>query len=245
MSLALIKKLIESLPEDQKKQGLEAITKLEADSKNKVNMTQDELNALIDTKFEAGFKKAQKQSSQAGSANSEEKKELEELRQKLKDLESKGTDDKNKGLSQEEVQRLLKQKEDEYLPKIKTYEDKLATYMAEKKKAAIINEAAKLNAVDPEIVAKLCSDAVHVGDDGNLFIANEKGNPLIGTDGKELGIGKYVESFLGERTYLVKPSGTNGAGSGTSANTSSGNSVSIEQLKDLNYYRENKDKIKI
>ena len=245
-----LKKLLADLPAEKKTEAeklLDAMADAMAEDKKsgeedaKAGLTQDQINALIDKRYEKAYAKAK----------TEYEDKIKALEAKLKKPDSNkkdGSSDENKSnegyISKEELEKLLEQKDKEYSEKEKTLSEKLNSLSSQKKTAAIINAAAKLNAINPEVVAKLCADTVKIDESGNIFIANENGNPIVGTDGKELTIDKHVESFLKENEYLVKPSGTQGAGSNTQGGgQSAGNNVSLDNLATMSTadYEKNAD----
>lgn len=149
---------------------------------------------------------------------SEAKKERDRLLQEAKKREE--DEMKRKG----ELEELLKKKEEE-VTQLNT------RFTTQSKQNAVLAEAAKRGAVDPEAVVRLVdSDKIEV---------DENGNPS--------NVSEIVEALLSEKTYLVGKK--QDMGSDTTTSTNSDKPVyKYSELRekiqgDVNWYLENKDEI--
>lgn len=87
-------------------------------------------------------------------------------------------------------------------------------YQHKERHAALVNAAAKVKAIDPQIVAQLTADGIDFADDGSLFVKGD-GAPRINAKGNPMSLDEFVSAYVAERQFLVQGSGTQGAGSTT------------------------------
>jgi hypothetical protein len=131
----------------------------------------------------------------------------------------------------EELKKSLKAKEDEL-----TAERQRATEV--EKKNAVISALSKAGAVNPGRDAVHILSGIHKNDKGD-YVA--RGKDDLGLD-TETGLEDFIGKFLQQNPELKKASGHSGSGTPASANTSSGTTITREQMSP-EWYSKNRDKI--
>jgi hypothetical protein len=139
-----------------------------------------------------------------------EQEELEALRkEKLareqKDAEAKGEWDRLKAVLAKEHETAIQEKQG----KLDTATSELHK---ERVRSALVTEAAKQNAVDPEEIADLLERRVKLDDQFQVEVLDEQGKRAIGKGGADMTVGALVQSFLEKRPHLVKATGGDGGG---------------------------------
>jgi len=175
----------------------------------KVQLTQLELDRLIDRKFGDGYAKAE----------AKFKEELEAMKTRAAQLETE-----NERLSAE----LEERGSPEDIQELQQLRARLQTLADAEKRSRIVSAAARAGAVDPEIVALALGDKVKEGESGELIPVGPDGLGLLGEDGRPLSLDAFVADFLNERPYLARPATRGGSGMGRSA--AAGSVGSIEGL---------------
>lgn len=188
-----------------------------ADEQNageRVSMTQDELNDIIEARLARERQRWEQKLGGPGAAD-----ELERLRKAA--AERKRLDDEARG----NYERALAAKDDEWGKQIKEREDRLAALRAELRKdrvrGAIIAAAAEARALKPDQLADLLEGRRVTLDEESLSVVvlDPAGKPWF-PHGKPASVQHLVEAYLAENPHLAQASGTGGAGSRGGASTS-------------------------
>ncbi len=186
-----------------------------------VTMAQQKFDDIIDEKYGKGYNKAKAELGDVEALNTE----IETLKTKLKDAKT----DKGDTVSKTEHEHLLKieqQKTTDALANV----DKMKSHQKDNE----ILKAISPWAVDPDAVLSLTRDKFAIGDDGKVYPIDDKGDHLLDSEGKA-SVDGYFKKFQKEKTYLVKPTGTPGAESGSDGKGTqapSGNK-SMDELADM------------
>lgn len=194
-------------------------------------ITQRELQALLDRRDANSYSKAEKKY----------KAELDKLQGRLKELEGKGEgDDKNnpnpgkgKAFSQEDVQRLLADKDTEHSSTLDGLTKKIASLMSTKRDGEVISAATTHKALNPKVVAKLVADYVQFDEEDNLVVVDDAGKVRIDGKGNNLTVAALVEEYLTANPYLKQGSGTSGGGSSTKNGTTNPNESKLSNAQRL------------
>jgi hypothetical protein len=162
----------------------------------KVDMTQPELDALIDKKFAEAHTKAEAKAQI----------EIDALNVKLEEalkVTKKPDDKQNK--SNEDLTAL---------------QEKIAVLEADKIKgfqisseSNIISAASDLKAVNSRQVYDLLKSQIKIADDGTRTVINSEGQPRINADGQPFSEKELVAEFLTSNQHFVQASGKTGSGS--------------------------------
>jgi len=182
---------------------------------SKVQLSQLELDRLIDRKFGDGYAKAE----------GKLKGELELMNNKLAELEAE-----RKRLSGE----LEEQSRGEDYGEMEELRNRVRNLAEADKRSRIITVAARTGALDPELVALALSDKVKADESGELIPVGPDGLCLPGEDGQPTSLESMVAGFLNERPYLVRPAFQGGSGTaraGTSGSVGTIEGLSPEDLK--------------
>lgn len=86
----------------------------------------------------------------------------------------------------------------------------------ERKMAALYRAISRFNVVDADEVAKLVSDSVVIGEDGEMRVRGQDGPVHTGGSGRAPGVDEYVAEWLSERPHHLRNGGISGAGSRSS-----------------------------
>jgi len=160
-----------------------------------VELTQGELDRLIDRKFGDGYSKAE----------SKAQEEMGMLTGRVEELEGE-----NRRLSQELSERSGTEAGEE-IAQMKRCLGELAEA---EKRATLVSLAARGGAIDPEIVALALGSVVRRDEKGNLVATGPDGAAALDDEGKPVALGQIVKDFLDERPYLARASTTGGSGMG-------------------------------
>jgi hypothetical protein len=160
----------------------------------KVDMTQPELDALIDKKFAEAHTKAEAKSQIEIDAL---KTELEALKTtKPKETKKEGNED------------------------LTALQEKIAVLEADKIKgfqtsceSNIISAASELKAINPRQVFDLIEKQIKIADDGTRTVINSEGQPRINGEGQPFSEKELVSEFLTSNQHFVQASGKTGSGS--------------------------------
>ncbi|MNX56807.1 hypothetical protein D3C86_876100 [compost metagenome] len=121
----------------------------------------------------------------------------------------------DKTYTQADLQQLLAQKDEEYSPKLKAAEDRIASLLEKERSAAIISAAAAAKAVDPQDVALLVGRFVSHDDKGDIVVLNDKGMPRLNGNGDPMTVEEFVKQYVDSKPHLKQAANAGGAGSHT------------------------------
>jgi len=170
-------------------------------------------------------------------SSEEEIEKLLQLRKSQEDL------DTEKLMKKEQFDTLLSKTQARFEAQLKQKDEMLGKFQTQLHRVAVENaivaQASKLNAVKPDIVARLIQDEYKFDIDFetlSVSLSGKDGKPAISKKtGNELSISEAVEIYLSENTYLVKADNLNGSGAkGTNLPAGSGKStqgMSFEEKK--------------
>lgn len=172
----------------------------------KPGITQADLDRMLDSGFAKGKAQADKQ--------------VGELQDQVKDLstkleafiEKKATDDGDfKGVA--DAQR---RKAEEAISELAEFRKKYTLSLAKTEVLAVAGDC-----VNPETLFKLISDQIVVKDDGSVEVPGHAS------------VKDFVESYLKENTFLLKPTGSSGSGSpgSTVPKPTKGNEAAVADIK--------------
>jgi hypothetical protein len=76
---------------------------------------------------------------------------------------------------------------------------------------AVLSSASKLGAINPQQVAALVKNQIRLGDDGNVEVIDNNGQPRYTEKGDPMKIDELIESFLKDSPHFrtATPGGTN------------------------------------
>jgi hypothetical protein len=165
-----------------------------------VFQSQADLDAVIEDRLQRERRK------HAGS--DAERQELERLRTDQRERERKEAEAKGN------YERALASKDEEFQRRESSLKERESTLLKELRRDRVDNSvmAAAADAINPSVVARLLNDRVQLDDELRVVVLDEAGRPEY-EGGKPRSVASLVRSFLNENPYLVKPSGTGGAGS--------------------------------
>jgi hypothetical protein len=199
------------------------------DGKPAPKYTDADLDRIIAKKI--GEERAKLERRYAGAT--EEREELERLRQERidreqKDLESKGEFDRAKKAIEERNAKALKDRDDRN-------EKTLGELKAERIRRALVSSAARLNAIDPDEVAELLDRRCYLNEE---FKAEAKDD-----DGAVLTPEQLVEAYLLKKPHLVKAGSTGEGGGSRGGATTTGARVGSAELQQALKALEEADKL--
>ena len=160
-----------------------------------VELTQAELDRLIDRKFGDGYSKAEGKLQE----------EMEKSAGRIEQLEAE-----NRRLEGELAERGGTREAEE----INEMKRRLAELAEAEKRATLVSLAARSGAIDPEIVSLALGAVVRSDERGGLVATGRDGAVLLDDEGKPRAIEDIVREFLAERPYLARANTTGGSGMG-------------------------------
>ena len=166
----------------------------------KVDMTQEQLDTLINKQYAEAHTKAEAKAQT----------EIDALKKTVGELKAAGTkdnkDDKvDKGGNKEDVTALT--------DRIAVMEQQAKDNKAKNSRASLLAIASDLNAVSAEQVAILIGSNIKTADDGTLSVINAEGQERMSAEGKPMTAKELIAEFLKANPNHVKASGKQGAGS--------------------------------
>lgn len=159
----------------------------------KVDMTQVELNTLIDKKYADAHTKAEAKS----------RDEIDALKVKIEDL--KAAPPKGDKGGNEDVTALT--------DRIAVLESREIESKQRNSHATLLTVAAELNAVNGNQVAQLIQPHIKMAEDGTLSVINAEGQVRMNAGGQPMTAKELVAEFLTANPHLVKAAGRPGSGS--------------------------------
>ena len=169
---------------------------------------QAKVNDLINQAVGRANKAAEKKQVDAEAAWEKRFKALEDAKPK-----TPPEDDKEKTIPLSKLAELKKEWESEQRPELDKRDATIKSLLDSKKQAEIISEAAKLNVVDPALIAKLVSEQIAFDDDGATVIRGTDGKERFGKSGL-MTVSEMLGDFLKDKPYFVKSQAQPGGGSG-------------------------------
>jgi hypothetical protein len=201
----------------------EAKTKLRDDGM--VVMTQKAFDGIIDEKYQAAYKKAKEDADKSAPGDEKLKKENEDLKTKIAELEK----DKPDVISKAEHEKLLQVERDKLTEKDQAIEK----LRSQQKEAAIFKAAT--GSVDPETVVALLRDKFKIDETGAVYPVDEKGERLIGKEGHTTPE-QFINDFLKEKPHLAKDASSPGTGSKSETGGNpkdGGKTYNLDQLSEM------------
>jgi hypothetical protein len=169
---------------------------------------QAKVTDLINQAVARANKAAEKKQADANAEWEKRFKALEEAKPK-----TPPEDDKEKSIPISKLAELKKEWESELRPELDKRDATIKSLLDSKRQAEIISEAAKLNVVDPALIAKLVSDQIAFDDDGATVIRGADGKERFGKAGL-MTVSEMLGDFLKDKPYFVKSQAQPGGGSG-------------------------------
>lgn len=173
---------------------------------------QEKVQALIDSAVGRANKAAEKRQADADAKWEARVKALEESKPPAP------KDDKEKSIPLAELAKLKAEWEADFTKNhVTPKEAQIKSLLDAKRNAEVINAAAKLNCVDPAMVAKLTNDAISFDEEGSIVIRDANGKDRYGKEGP-MTVTEMLGEFLKDKPFLVKAQSQPGGGSGAPKN---------------------------
>jgi hypothetical protein len=173
-------------------------------------MTHRAVNALAERKAKAAVKKATEETAAKLIAA---EKELEKFR---KTGEKPGEKHGEKTYTQSDIDKILAERDNSYGAEKKALTDKVNALQAHRKNSAIISEAAKAKAIDPDVILSLLDRQISIDEDGDISVLGSDGEARLNVKtGKPFTVADLIAETLEAKPFLKSGSGANGAGSNT------------------------------
>lgn len=195
-----------------------ASPKTNGGDEGKVNLSQAELDALINKKFAEAHTKAEaKYSAQYADKITALEEELTALK---KSGEKKKTEPQGEDLS------ALKERLAAMELTAKRDRERAA-------RSTLDAMAAELGAVNSHQVSTLISSNMQVSDDGSISVLNDEGQVRLNANGAPLTVREFVKEFLDNNPHMVKAGGQPGAGSQGAGYSGKGGATEITSPEDI------------
>jgi hypothetical protein len=173
-------------------------------------MTHRAVNALAERKAKAAVKKATEETAAKLIAA---ERELEKFRKTGEKPENRGGE---KTYTQSDIDKILTERDSSHGAEKKALTEKVNALQSHRKNSAIISEAAKAKAIDPDVILSLLDRQISIDEDGDISVLGSDGEARLNVKtGKPFTVAELIAETLEAKPYLRAGSGTNGAGSGT------------------------------
>jgi len=160
----------------------------------------------------------------------EEREKAETLQKRLDEISATGKKaEEEKMLAENRHEELFKRREAELTGSLEKSKANGTAWQKRFEQLAIdgqiISAAAKYNAHEPSIIAKLVRDSIALDEQGGVFVRAGEGVAM--TDkGERLTVESYVQNYMHSNPYLVK---STGSGSGSTGGKGTDNKQSISR----------------
>lgn len=127
-----------------------------------------------------------------------------------------GKEGSERQVAESVLQQQLADRDAKHADEIKKLSEQITTMRNRDKRAAVVNAAAKANAIDPSDVAALVDTAIDF--DGDSLVVKGEDGAIVYSGAKPMSVEEFVGAFLAKKPHLVKSSGITGGGSGGDGN---------------------------
>jgi len=159
-------------------------------------LTQDEINRLVENRVARERAKFEKKYANVDVDHYKSLVEQEEARQQ-QELEKRG-----------EYERLMKEQAEKFNSKIKSYETELHSIKVD---GALLSEASKLKAINPEQVASLLRSQLKLNEAGTVDVVDKNGSVRYNDNGDPISVSQLVDEFLTASPHF-RAAGPQGSG---------------------------------
>jgi len=139
----------------------------------------------------------------------------QEEQRKQQELEKRG-----------EYEKLLKEQAEKFNSKIKSYESELHSIKVD---GALLQEASKSRAVNPQQVVSLLKSSLKLNEAGTVDVVDANGQVRYDEDGSPLAVSKLVDEFLTQNPHF-KSAGPQGTGTQGAVGRQSSVNIDIKNL---------------
>jgi hypothetical protein len=169
---------------------------------------QDKVQELINESQARAYAKAQKEAENkiSTTVNAEVENRLKEIQANQKKADKDGV------INQAQLDETRAQWEAERAEEMAALNSKLNTLASKDKENALLMAIGQHDVYSPAQVMRLIADNVVMGDNGEVSVVDDNGNPKINSDLKPMQLNEFVTSWLADNRNFLKGSG-GGAGS--------------------------------